>query len=275
MSVMSAVPSHRPVASEKIVSPSPLVCDGLIARAYPSSAISAMRVDLRLGQLRVGGDEADRRVLAGTRRAASCRRRAGSCARRRTCRPGLRTPATTLPVRGIDDVADRIDGDDGGDDEAARKRDRRGADARLSSSGPGRRTCRRSRRRRRRPSLPATGARRRRLGRLVAAVGGRPDSSGCRRRRGRTGSRPERSARVDGPAGQPMLCSSSQRTVPVAASRPNALPPARTTALTLSTMLSGFEQVGFARARRAAALRDAADRVAVDEDRRCSRSAAR
>jgi hypothetical protein len=46
----------------------------------------------------------------------------------------------------------------------------------------------------------------------------------------------------DGPAGHPMLCSSSQRTVPVAASRPNALPPASTIALTLSTMLSGFSR---------------------------------
>src|SRR5262249_48958583 len=45
-----------------------------------------------------------------------------------------------------------------------------------------------------------------------------------------------------GPAGQPMLCSSSQRTVPVAASRPNALPPDRTTAFTLSTMFSGLRR---------------------------------
>src|SRR2546430_3437144 len=43
ITVMSAVPFHRPVAREKIVSPSPLVCDGAIALAYPSSAISAMR----------------------------------------------------------------------------------------------------------------------------------------------------------------------------------------------------------------------------------------
>src|SRR4051794_33317303 len=39
-----------------------------------------------------------------------------------------------------------------------------------------------------------------------------------------------------------MLCSSSQRTVPVAASRPNALPPERTTAFTLSTMFSGLSR---------------------------------
>ena len=36
-----------------------------------------------------------------------------------------------------------------------------------------------------------------------------------------------------------MLCSSSHFTVPVAASRPNALPPDNTTALTLSTMFDG------------------------------------
>ena len=46
----------------------------------------------------------------------------------------------------------------------------------------------------------------------------------------------------DGPAGQPMLCSSSHRTVPVAASRPNALPPDKTIAFTLSTMLSGLSR---------------------------------
>src|SRR5207253_1265156 len=41
------------------------------------------------------------------------------------------------------------------------------------------------------------------------------------------------------PVGQPMLCSSSHLTVPVAASRPKALPPANTIALTLSTRLEG------------------------------------
>src|SRR5262245_38366064 len=42
--------------------------------------------------------------------------------------------------------------------------------------------------------------------------------------------------------GQPTPRSSSQRTTPVAASSPNALPPERTTALTLSTRLSGLSR---------------------------------
>jgi len=43
MIVRFADPSQPPVASAKTVSPSLMVCDGTIARAIPSSAISAMR----------------------------------------------------------------------------------------------------------------------------------------------------------------------------------------------------------------------------------------
>jgi len=68
-----------------------------------------------------------------------------------------------------------------------------------------------------------------------------------------------------------MSCSSSHRTVPVAASRPNALA-GEHDRVHLATMLSGLSRSGFARARRAAALRHAADGVAVHEDHGGSRS---
>ena len=68
------------------------------------------------------------------------------------------------------------------------------------------------------------------------------DSSRCCRPADRTGSPPARSAPWRRRTSQPMLCSSSHFTAPVAASRPNALPPERTIALTLSTMLSGLSR---------------------------------
>ena len=266
ISVMSASPSHRPVASEKTVSPSPMVCDGMIARAYPSSAISAMRVACALVSFGVGRDEADGRVLAGARRADR------SAPERRIVRAsanvpsGLRTPATTLPVSGSMMSPTAFTATMARDDEAVGQRDRRSCRARPSSSGPGRRTCRRSRRRRRRSCLLRPAPVGRRLGGAVAAVGGRPDlrvaaDAEVEQDRGRH-DRHAATART----AQPMLCSSSQRTVPVAASRPNALPPASTTALTLSTMLSGSSRSVSRVPGAPPRCETPPTRVAVDED---------
>ena len=173
---------------------------GEIARAKPSSAISASVRRLTLVSLALVATSADGRVLAGARRrrAAAARRCAAACARRPApCRPRVRTPATTWPVAGSIDVADGVDGDDRGDDQAVGQGDRRPSRARLSSTGPW-------------PILPTVApapaptlpSRDRPVGRrlrgLVAAVGGRPDLPACRRSRGRTGSPPARSARRRG-----------------------------------------------------------------------------
>ena len=240
MTVMSALPSHRPVASEKIVSPSPMVCDGLIARAYPSSAISAMRAPASSSASRWSRR---RRSWCFRRHAAADRsRRARRILRASAKVPsGLRTPATTLPVAGSMMSPTALTATMAATMRPFGRTNGRAADARFHRRGRVRRTCRPSRPRRRRRSFGHRCGRRR-LRRLVAAVSRRTHSSGFRRRRDRTGSPPGRSARSMAPAGQPMLCSSSQRTVPVAASRPNALPPARTIALTLSTMLSGLRR---------------------------------
>ena len=98
-----ASPSQRPVASANTVSPSPVVCDGLIARAKPSSAISATRLTSVLVSRRVGGDQADRRVLAGARRGAAAERRRIRSSLRTSASDlpsSVRTPATTCPVCG-------------------------------------------------------------------------------------------------------------------------------------------------------------------------------
>src|SRR5438094_747516 len=95
---MSAVPLHRPVAREKIVSPSPLVCDGAIALAYPSSAISAMRA----------ASAFDSRAFVATTPivvfspARDCVFPPARSSLRASAKvlSGLRTPATTFPVAG-------------------------------------------------------------------------------------------------------------------------------------------------------------------------------
>ena len=111
-----------PVASEKIVSPSPGVCDGVIARAI--AVVRHLRHLLRLDfrQRRVRGDDADRRVLAGTRRSRPAPPRS-SLRTSASVPSGLRAPATTLPDVRIDDVADGVHRDDGGDDESVRQTD--------------------------------------------------------------------------------------------------------------------------------------------------------
>ena len=93
------------------------------------------------------------------------------------------------------------------------------------------------------PTVPIdTGAVGRRFAPPCSRSRRRDGSWRCCRSADRTGSRPARSAPWRCRTSQPMWCSSSHFDVPVAASRPNALPPDRTIALTLSTMLSGLSR---------------------------------
>ena len=236
----SRLPVQRPVASENTVSPSPTVCDGGIARARPSSAISATRFDLVLVSRGVGGDERDRRVLARRGAAASVSApERSSCAHRRALAVGVPHAGDDRAGRGIDDVADGVDRDDRGDDQAVGQRDgcrcrcrpssraRGPADLADRGAGAGADVAFRTG-----PSLRRAprGSRSRRSA----------GSSGCRRSRGRRGSRPARSARRR-PRRRASRCCALRDSAPTpcAASRPKALPPESTIALTLSTMLSG------------------------------------
>ena len=230
-----------------------------------------MRVACALVSLRVGGDDADRRVLAGRAAAASVPPARRILRASASCAVGdSRTPATTVPGRRIDDVADGVDGDDGRDDEPVRQRDRRGADARLSSTCPAP------------PNLPtvapAPAPTLPSCDRAAVAAPRPPCSrsrrsggpSDCRRRRGRTGSPPGRSARA--PARPASRCCAPRASVPCRSprrGRTRCRPPARS-ALTLSTMFSGFSR-SVSRVPGAPPRCDhAADGVAVDEDHRAA-----
>ena len=138
----------------------------------------------------------------------------------------------------------------------------------ISSSAPRRRACRPSRRRPRRSCLPR-GAGRRGFGRLVAAVGGRADlrvsaDAEIEQDRGRH----DRDARrPGGPADVVLLEPAHGAGGGVEAERAAAGEDDR---VHLVDHVERVQQIRFARARRAAALRDAADRVAVDENHRAA-----
>ena len=235
---------------------------------------------LGLGQHRVGRDDPDRR------------RRAGGAARleprRHLAAPERAHRADELPAVGgaragddaagarIDDVADRVDGDERGDRDAA-DLDRRRADAALHRPADAEQLADR------RAGAGADVA----LGERVAATPLRRPRS---RRRHRAGSRiadPEieqdrrrhdrhderrRTPSAGAPIVAPMPRSSSQRITPLAASRPKALPPASTIACTLSIALTGRA----ARSRASRATRRARRRRRRrrrGRSRPCSRSA--
>ena len=113
-------------------------------------------------------------VLAGPRR---LQRRSGPQQRRarpQSCRPAFRDARDDAPGVGIDDVADRIDRDDGADDEAVGKGDRGAADAGLHrSTAPPNLADRRARARA--DAAFGDGRSRSRPGGAIAAVGRRPD----------------------------------------------------------------------------------------------------
>ena len=96
---------NEPVASENTVSPSPVVCDGLIARANPSSAISAMRLTSALDSFAFVATRPMVVLAPGCGCAERGRRRSAPerISVRTSASPlpsSVRTPATTLPVPG-------------------------------------------------------------------------------------------------------------------------------------------------------------------------------
>ena len=74
---------------------------------------------LRFCQTCVGRDDADRRVFAGTRRGRAERPTRSSLRRSASDAVAVRTPATICPRQRIDDVANRVDGDDRRNDQPA------------------------------------------------------------------------------------------------------------------------------------------------------------
>ena len=202
MPVHVAAACHVPVASEKIVSPSPCVCDGLDrARVAVVGHLRHAR-GLRPWSASRWWRRGRWSVFSPARGGRAAPPRAQHLARVREALPsGLRTPATTWPVAGSMMSPTALTATIAATTSpfgiviAAR------ADARLSSTRAGRRrTCRPSRRRRRRRCLrpPARSSRPRRPRSRSRRSGG---SSGCRRRRDRTGSPPARSARAAAPRG--------------------------------------------------------------------------
>ncbi len=133
-----------------MVSPSPIVCDGTIARAKPSCAISAIFFAWALVSFAL--------VATMPMVVFSPGRGLSSSPDRIALRASMklpsaaREPATICPVSRIDDVAAGVDGDERGDDQAARQRDGRGAEPALHRLCR-RRTCQPWRRRRRRRCL--------------------------------------------------------------------------------------------------------------------------
>ena len=175
---------------------------------------------------------------------------------------------------GIDDVAHRVDRDDRGDDRARWARAIGGADARLHrrpgppdlptvAPAPA-------------PTLPSATRRGGGGGGLVAAVGRRanlripPTGRSKRMAAGTIGTL--RACRTSSPC----CCSSRQRTAPGRRVEPEGAAARQHHACTLSTMLRRVEQIGLARAGRAAALRRRRRRRRHPRPRsRCSRWAAR
>ena len=130
-----------------------VVCDGLIARARPSSAISATRLMSALRHARVGRHDRDRGVLAGPRAggAADGRRCAAGRARRPApCRRACARPATTWPLSGSTMSPTALTATSAADDETVRQRHRWPCRCRPSWPCPRRPSCRPWRRRRRR-----------------------------------------------------------------------------------------------------------------------------
>ena len=161
-------------------------------RARPSCAICATLVASGLGQDGVGARP--RRSSSPCRPGARAR---GSSPRRERAHRAdeplpspLRAPATTRARARVDDVADRVDGDERGDRQPADP-NRRGADAALHRARRCRRACRPKRRRRRRRCLRRRASRSRRRRRRSRRQ--RRDGCARRRRRGRRGSPPGRS----------------------------------------------------------------------------------
>ena len=257
-----ASPARVPVASAKIASPSPDVCAGTMARAKPSCAICATFVACAF--VRTALVATTPMVVfssgAGVRRKSARRRQradVGEALAVRRCACRRRRGRSR-----IDDVAAALTATS-----AATTSPSGSAIAALprppfiARCGPP--SCRPSRRRRRRRCLPPTG-------RSLAALrrrsrSRRPDGSSRRRRRDRKGSRPARS-------GRPRRRTRSRRRAPrgahhaaggVEAERAAAREHDRVHAL---DGRGRIEQIGLARARRAAAHVDAGDRALLGQD---------
>ena len=217
------------------------MCDGVIARAKPSSAISATRLISAFVSLALVATRPIVVFSPGARRRAPEQRAArAACGRRRaTCRPRLRTPATTLPVAGSMMSPTAFTATMAATTRPFGSGDRRPSRGRPSSAAtlpilptvapaPA-------------PTLPsATGAVGRGLRGLVAAVGGRPDLAACRRTprsnrmaAGTIGTTPV----ADLPSDVAALRDTARRPAPHRGRR--RCRRTRTTALTLSTMFDG------------------------------------
>ena len=106
-----------PVASAKSVSPSDGVCDGTIARARPSCAISTtFSACAFVSRALVATTPIVVVSRAGPADATPCRTSANGSSSERPS--AVRTPATGRPVRGSTTGPDGIDGDDRADDQA-------------------------------------------------------------------------------------------------------------------------------------------------------------
>ena len=145
-----------------------------------------------------------------------------------------------LAVRGIDDVAGRVDDDERGDDQAVGQRDGARCRRRPSCCVPSP------------PALPTVAPAPAPM--LPSATGAssplappdsrsrRPAGSGRRRPTDRRAPRPARSARARGRTRSRSGFSSRYRMTPDAESRPNALPPERTIACAIWTRLTGLSR---------------------------------
>ena len=229
-------------------------------------------IDVGLGQPGVGGDEADRRVLAGARRPRawpSSPLRSSLRTSASDLPSAVRTPATTWPVDGSMMSPTALTATMAATTRPFGQRDRRRAEAAFHRS-PGRPSCRPWRRRRRRRCLPRPGRRwplRAPCSRSRRSAG----SSGCLPNRrsnriaaGTIGTTPV----ADLPADVVLFEIAHHALRRVEAEGAAAGEHDR---VDLVDHVERIEQVRFARARRAAALRDAARRAfAVDEDHRAA-----
>ena len=250
-SIMPGDLPARPVPSANSVSPSDMVCTGLMLRARPSCPTVASReacalvmtasvaitpivvlvpassgcgrlaaqqraaaVEQRLAVARARARDDLRRVADRSRRRAHCRRSA-----RPTVTPSTVTEAVPMPpfiARSMPKILPTV------------------------APVPA-------------PTLPCAGA----LGRrqLAGAIAGgrvRPDRRVAHHQVEQHGAGHERQ-HAPAPTGKPTPCSSSQRITPVAASRPQALPPASRMRVHAIDHVGRRQQVGFARAGRRAA----------------------
>ena len=213
----SAAPACAPVASAKMVSPSPGVWLGVDARARSRRAPSA-RPCVACVLVSVALVATTPSVVFSPSRAgclsapdAQQRARVGERLAVRRAHAG-----DDFPGRGIDHIAGGVDRDQRRDDQAVGQRESRRCRCRPSSRGRSRASCRPWRRRRRRrcprPPAPSSGLRAR-CSRSRRSAG----SSDCRRR-----CRSKRIAAgtigtLIGPNLKPMFCSSRYRMTPDAA----------------------------------------------------------